>query len=360
MTTPALPATSNPPVIPPNVPLPTGKAQIAPSDVTPSAGEGKNGPRTADELTGGAKAVVSPAPVGAAFRIGVADQQRKEIKPARDNPSDPNQKEARWLVFTPNISATGMGPTTTDMNSFRDLEEIAHALNELYPDTDTRNETKFRPYFVRLFQVAQLVLEGTSEGGKYGGRLSIEASAAEIKRIGTDLIDDEAPRIKNSRLRDLTLAAGKFSVLFLSAYVVLMLFLTTKESIVIAYLGRLMIDSSIVANFMLLFVGSFVGVCLSYTIRTHTFSLTDLTRSDSDYLSPKFRLLLAGTVGMLLALLAMVGLGDVQLGGVKISEAANNPMLAFLVGAIFGISEKKLSGTIEMRVGDLLGRIAAK
>jgi hypothetical protein len=134
-------------------------------------------------------------------------------------------------------------------------------------------------------------------------------------------------------------------------YAVLMLF--GGNATLVPKLGQLGIEASTAANFMLLWVGTFVGVCLSYAIRTHVFTLSDLTRANSDYLAPEIRLLLTGSFATLLALAAFAGFADLTIGSVHAKDIASKPMLAFVVGAIIGISEQKLSGTVEAKLGSL-------
>ena len=199
-------------------------------------------------------------------------------------------------------------------------------------------------------------MEDLPDGKKeIGNRLSDDAAKAEVAAIANDLIDDEAPRIKNGHLRELARCAVKLTIPFLASYVVLTLFAKELTDLLL----KLNIVPVVAANFMLLWVGTFVGVCLSYAIRTHVFSLADLTRTDKDYLAPQIRLILAGGFAMVIALLCIVGLGDIEFGTVKLSNLGMKPvpMLAFVLGAVLGISEQKLSGTIEKRVGDLFGGV---
>jgi type IV secretory pathway VirB2 component (pilin) len=150
--------------------------------------------------------------------------------------------------------------------------------------------------------------------------------------------------------------ASKFSVLCLLSYVVLMHFASTKDAWFIEYLGRLRIDAEIAADFMLLWVGTFVGVCLlSYAIRTHEVTVAALTRTDEDHLMPQIRLVLTGALATLLAVIAMIDLGDVAIGSAKLSQIVTKATLAFLLGAMFGISEQKLSKTVLKRVDNIIG-----
>jgi hypothetical protein len=249
------------------------------------------------------------------------------------------------------------GPTTVDMESKRDLERIEHAIGVLYPDGDDGSELKFRPYFVRLFYLSQLILEGDVDKDKDGNklpkkRLSPDAAKAEIAALGGDLIDDEAPRVKNRRLHALLKSAGALCAFFLAAYFVLSL--SAENSALVYFLKTLKIEADVAPNYMLLWVGAFLGVCLSYAIRTHTFTVIDLTRDQTDdYLAPQYRLLLTGTFAMLLAMIAVVGLGEVEFGAIKLSAIATNPELALGIGVILGSSEKTLSGRVKKHAGSL-------
>jgi len=307
------------------------------------------------------------------FTIGVTDKEGNKIKPVGGF-SDPGAHEAFGIVFDVNLRGDSE-PTAALMERYRELAKLEHAIRELYLETKpsneakvtkrakVNNETKFRQYFVRLFYLAQLILEGDvykeNDDKKVGNRLSDDAAKAEVAAIANDLIDDEAPGIKNGHLRALAGLAGRLSLLFLAAYVVLMRFNynAPNSNLLMEVLRDLKIDQLAAANFMLLWVGTFLGVCLSYAIRTHTFSLSDLTRTDSDYLTPEIRLVLAGAFATLLTLFCVAGLGDVAFGNVKLTAITTDPRMAFIVGAVFGISEQKLSGTVEKRVGKLFGSV---
>jgi hypothetical protein len=275
-------------------------------------------------------------------------------------PSDP---KARRLVFDVDIAKGGPSPTMSDMALIRELGRIEHALNELYPAGQENADSRFRLYFVSLFYIAQLALEGdvqVDDKGKVtsvGGRLSSESAKAEVQAIADELIEDEAPRIKNRHLHELGRWAAIAGVPALPAYVLISLLSPDGNSAneFSKLMLRLHVDPGAAANFMLLWAGTMVGVCLSYAFRTTTFSLVDLTRTDSDYLSPQLRLLITGTLAVILVLMAVLNLGDVTIGTMSIAKAAELPMLAFVVGAILGIGEQKLSGTVATRAGELFG-----
>lgn len=322
-------------------------------------GDSKETPQTA------AQSPDTPPAPRSAFTLLVADKNGRGLPPDPGpndvpDPSDPNACE---LVFDIAIE-TGSSPDTTDLALYRQLEKIGHALRELYLTPQPPQEDKFRPYFVRLFYVAQLALEGdvsldADKKKKVGGRLSTEAARAEIAALEKDLIEDEAPRLKNTRLAKLASSALSLSVVFLTGYVLLMLL--PKSGDVVRLLGSLGVERNVLSYFMLLWVGCFVGVCLSYAMRTHDFGIAELTCDNPDFLAPHVRLLLTGTFAAVLAMVAIAGLGDVELGSLKLSDIKTDPTKAFLLGAILGLGEQKLMGTVQARLGGFFpGQAEAK
>lgn len=304
-----------------------------------------------------------PAASETVFAIRVADKGGSKLHTEADQAAMPTDPKARQLVFDMKIAKGGTSPPVADMVICREISRIEHALQELYPEGQDNAETLFRPYFVRLFHIAQLALEGdvvVDDKGQVksvGGRLSIEAAKAEIEAIANDLIDDEAPRIKNRHLRELGKWAALIALPALLAYVAISLLVPAggKTNEFVQIMDRLNLQPKAAANFMLLWVGTMVGVCLSYAFRTTEFSVGDLTKTDSDHLSAQLRLMIVGTLAMLLVLMAVLSLGDVALGNMSIAKAAEIPMLAFVVGAILGIGEQKLSGNVSKRAGDMFG-----
>ena len=303
----------------------------------------------------------------APFTIGVCDKDGKPIE-QRHGFSDPCDRQARHIDFDIHLGKEFRKPTSAQMECYRELTKVEHALDELFPVTgdaaaDAANEKKFRPYFVRLFHLAQLILEGdvTTKARQkvVQDPLPDDIAKSEVQRLEADLLDDEAPRIKNQRLSAFLAVAGIFSLMVLAIH--LAISLTGPASVVNRTLTHLAIDPQVAANFMLLLFGTFMGVWLAYAIRMNRFSVTDLTRSSTDdFLAPVNRLILAGTFATLLVLLALAGVGNIELANVKLTDVSTNPLLAFVVGAVIGLSEQKLSGTIEKSVGGLFGASPAK
>jgi hypothetical protein len=107
---------------------------------------------------------------------------------------------------------------------------------------------------------------------------------------------------------------------------------------------------------IMLWVGCFFGVWLSYGIRTSAFTLTDLTLTDNDRLLPVIRLLFAGNLTMILGIMFILGVVQISLGNYSLTDFSVRPMLAFLVGAFCGISELLLPATVAKRASDFIAK----
>jgi hypothetical protein len=293
------------------------------------------------------------------FTIGVSDKDENPIAP-RLGFSEPSSHEARHIDFDIHLNKRARKLTPSQMAFYHEVLQVDHALNELYPVTgdaaiDSVNESRFRSLFVRLFNLTQLVLEGDVEKTEGGAKvvndtLPEEIAKAELLEIEQCLLRREAPRIKNRRVLTFLAWSGGFSATVLVIY---WLIASTRVG---EGLGRLGVDTLAAMNVMLLLFGTFVGVWIGYAIRLRRFSVSDLTQASDDYLAPATRLILAGTFAVVLALLAISGLGDIVLAGdIKLSNLGTErvPLLAFIIGVIVGTAEQKLWGQVEMKLGSL-------
>lgn len=228
-------------------------------------------------------------------------------------------------------------------------EEIARVLGiirRLYISQNNALDNKFRRYYIRLFRLAQLGLEGQNA--------STELAKTALASVIKDLVDDEAGRVKNGHLVTLGHAVMILGVPFLLCYLVLTLAPVSKME---PWLTDLGIIRKTAANFMLVWIGCFVGVWLSYGIRTTTISLEDLISANPDRLLPHIRLIFAGTLTMVLSLLFVLGIIEVKIGGFVVTEISDNPTLSFVLGILCGISEASLPDVASRRAASFAGSI---
>lgn len=233
-----------------------------------------------------------------------------------------------------------------------ELQKVLGVVTRLYvedtlpkddPAGKALKKEKFRRYYVQLFRLAQVGLEGSAAEPQF-------AKAGLASLIAT-LIDDEGLRIKTRNLVTLSKFASLFSVLFAVFYAVFQLADGVAFDALLVDLG---INRKTGASFMLLWIGSFIGVCLSYGVRTATLALNDLTSTGSDRLLPQARLLFIGSLTMVFGLLFANGVVELKVGGKSITAFEGDAQLALLVGIVLGMAEAVLPGAAAKRVNALV------
>jgi len=272
-----------------------------------------------------------------AYKIWVTDENGDFIglptKGEHDAQPDPGNRRAVDLYFGL------MGPPPKEQFALQlEIDKVLRACQRLYLHPGAAPAPKFRIYYTRLFHIAELGLVG-------------EHPLPEVARIGlnsiaADLLDDEGATIKNGYLSKLGTVACLYAGLALLVYALLN---GLPESVTVPLFVRLRIDLTLLSSLLLLWVGCFAGVWLSYGIRKTKLTLIDLTSNDDDRLAPPIRLLFAGLLTMLLGMLFALDLIEVRIGSVSLTNIQSSPLHAFIVGAFCGISELALPVSISKR-----------
>jgi hypothetical protein len=261
---------------------------------------------------------------------------------------DPFDPAASNIYF--GIASNAPQPIPKAQSDIKDgVEGVLRAIQQLYlaANASSEDHQKFRAYYVRLFSLAQLGCEGANA--------QPEIAAAALSMVTGDLIGDEAGKVKSKHLKRLGSVAAALSVPFLILYVLLraagrgLLFANAFDT-----LG---VQPLVLANFMVLWVGCFLGVWLSYLIRTQNFTLADLTQSDGDALQPAVRLVFAGCITMILGIILVYPFLEISIGDIPVTHIGDAPMMAFLVGTLCGVSELALPALISKRAADFISSI---
>lgn len=279
-----------------------------------------------------------PAPVGA-YGVWPADAHGATVgysAGASPNPSDPQAVEIYFGVLQ------GRTPPKEQSDLQAAIAQVLSTVKTLYVPGDGSPKPQFRLYYTRLFRIAQLGLEGNAMPDIAKGALA---------RVADDLIDAEGARVKNAHLTRLGKKAAALAAAFLGVYLALC---AMDGSALLPAVG---VEPSTARAFMLLWVGCFAGVWLSYAIRTTTFTLRDLVVADADRLLPLTRLVFAGALTMILGLLLALGFVDARIGGRSLAAFVDHPTLALLLGLFCGVSELLLPGMVGKRATDLLTKI---
>jgi hypothetical protein len=278
--------------------------------------------------------------VTGAWGIWTADANGNAIGYGSGRPPDPTKTEAIDIYFGP------LDPTTPPPKDQSELQagiaQVLTTLQLLYISPTGEQSPQFRIYYTRLFRLAQLGLEGAA---------APEIAKSALDRVTADLIDAEGGKVKNRHLESLGVRALGLAALFIVAYVAIC---TLGKSQLVVDLN---IDQPVAASFMLLWIGCFAGVWLSYSLRTTTLTLRDLVITDVDRLLPLTRLLFAGLLTMALGLMLALGLVDAKIGGEGLDSFIREPTKALLLGMVCGISELLLPTAVGKRATDLFSKL---
>lgn len=283
------------------------------------------------------------------FKLWPADATALAL--AFDPDEKPDLADEHAVEIYMGVNPNGPQTVPSDQAALQaDMDKVLRTLHALYKPSDAQSSVAdkkaFRNYYVRLYSLGQLGLEGKD--------VATPVANDALKRLTADLIDDHAGRIKNGHLRELGKKACQLAGCFLLAFALLRL-APDKWT---GYLRWLDLDPMVLSNFMLLWAGCFLGVWLSYGVRKSSFTLQDLTVSDSDRLTPLVRLIFAGFLTMLIGLLFVLGLVEVKIGAYPITDIGSRAMLAITIGIFCGLSELVLPTTLAKRASDFIGKVA--
>ena len=178
-----------------------------------------------------------------------------------------------------------------------------------------------------------------------------DVARAALERVTDDLIRTEGPRVKNLHLRALALAGAKLGVAALLAYAILSLGSLGEV------LGKLDIDRDVTRSFMMVWIGCFVGVWLSYALRKSVLKLRDLIVAEDDFLEPFTRMIFAGLLSNIIASLLFFDVVKIAIGPLSLNAFATNSAIALLLGIVLGINELLLPTAVSDKTRDLLDKI---
>jgi hypothetical protein len=274
----------------------------------------------------------------------VADGFLQSVAPCDDDGNvtqGPADSKARTLRFAINPSVKE--PPKDQLELKQGVESALSAIRRLYPDP--ANEKDFRSYFVQLAGAAQVGLVG-SPAYPDVGKLALAG-------IVSDLIDHEGGRIKNKHLRDLAVQSAWLSAPLLISYCLICVIGSPKSGLE-KLLKSLYIVPITASSFLVMLVGCFLGVTLSYAARTTTLTLADLLAPDTERLRPIVRLLVSAGWAVIIGYFLSLEVVVFQVGDVTTRVFGFQPSLAFLLGAMCGLSNLTLPGSVLKKVNELL------
>lgn len=282
--------------------------------------------------------VPTPSPTPGAFKVLPADDSGRAL---HDNGKvDPSKHEAVDLYFAV-LSATE-APPKEQMDLLDAIGQVLTTVQKLYVSENGEQKAPFRLFYTRLFRLAQIGLEGNALP---------DVAQVRLDRVVDDLIRAEGPRAKNGHLKKLAKSAGGLMALFALFYSII------SFAPIDGMLSKLNVEAGVAKGFMMLWVGTFAGVWLSYAIRKADFTLHDLTMTESDFLEPTTRLVFAGLLSTVIGLLLLLGAFEVKVGSLSLASFSKAPTVALLMGMVFGINEIMLPTSVAKRAKELFDKI---
>ena len=213
-----------------------------------------------------------------------------------------------------------------------DVERTLSSLYILYPTA--RDKQKFDAYFDKLLSLSQV--------GLVGVRPSTTTAADALASLHSEILDQEAGRVKNSYLR----RVGLWGLALLAPTVVISVVLT----IWVPASGL----RDVYRNVALIWSACMVGTWLSVASRKLTMSFFDLAKLEEDRLDPSIRLVFTGLLTAVLALLLYTGVVTITVGAFHANDWSKLPQNSLLLGALAGIGEKALPANILPHAAALL------
>ena len=287
-----------------------------------------------------------PSSIRAEGAVAVAKGIMQSVAPSDETGNavlSPADQKARTLRFAINPALSDLPNDQLQLKA--EIELALSAIQRLYPGED--GEAEFRPYFVQIAGAAQV--------GLVGEACYPEVGKQALAGIVADLIDQEGGDVKNKQLQALAVRSAKLSAPLLALYVLFRLLDSSTACAPLRwFMSTLLLNPQAVACFMVMLVGCFMGVTLSYAARTTVLSLKDLVTPDVERLRPYARLLVSAAWTLLVGYLIALDMIAIEIGGVSTKNFATQPMIAFVLGAVCGLSNLTLPGVVSKKVAESL------
>lgn len=247
-----------------------------------------------------------------------------------------NPDDRRDILFR--ISSEGPAEVPEDQQELRDeIDATLRVLRMLFEGRDA----EFYGFFNPLLRLAQ--------GGLVGPSAQPGIAKRALAGLRQEVVAREAGRVKNRYLREL----GKYSFRTAGVALVVGFILLGVPHITSIPDSQPVLDLTTMAAFSFLIGGCCLGVWLSFAARKTELTFDDLHIPERDRLDPLMRIAFVGLLTVVLSLLFATGILEVALGPVSTHDVFKQPVIAFLVGALCGVSELVLPKTVTSQASRL-------
>lgn len=224
--------------------------------------------------------------------------------------------------------------TADQISLHADVEKTLTAIHGLFGGR--RNNPRYEEVVEKLLMLSQLGLVGVrGEGNPTIARYA-------LGRLQDEIAELDGARVKNDFLKKL----GMWSVILsFPAWLVLAFFYYFQHDVA---------DRIPLVNICALWSSNQIGTWISFATRKLDIGFFDLARIGEDQFEPPIRLFFTGVLSIIFALTIWAGLFSIQIGDFNASGWVSNPLVAVVLGALMGIAEKALPGSVRNKAEKLI------
>ena len=234
-----------------------------------------------------------------------------------------------------NLSPTAVDDIPSEQQDLLfDVQATLEIIRTLYKD----NKKSFANYFDQLLKLSQV--------GLVGDNCQPQLAKRALEQIKTEITNRESGKIKNKYLTELGLKGLIFGLPALLLGIILN-YLACKK------IEFDCLNCKEVANLLILWSGTMVGVWLSFAITRTVIGFNDLTIIEKDRLEPALRLVFTGILAIIFGLLFIKKAIVINLGDLSSNDIIADPVTAFLIGTVLGINEKIIGSTLTKKTATL-------
>jgi hypothetical protein len=207
------------------------------------------------------------------------------------------------------------------------------------PKTMTPTQHRFAAYQTKLLGIAQTGLQTPADP---------ESSERWLGTLQEEILLREGPGVKNGYMKRLGLWAASSGALTLILYLVMR---NNHQLSELLYTYR---------NLFLLWTGTMVGAWLSFGIRRPQIAFKNLASIEDDMVEPAIRLIFTGLLALTIAFIFVCGMVTVEVGELSSGDLLSRGSTALLIGALLGVSEQALPGTLTRRASQFVSEVGGK
>ena len=228
-----------------------------------------------------------------------------------------------------------------------DIETTLTTLKAIFPDKNEEIRPKPMTVFQQRYAACQAELLGIAQTG-LETPADPQSARQWLESLQADIVLREGPRIKNSYMMMLGLAAAILATASAVVYLVL------RNN---PHLSNLL---HAYRNLFILLTGTLIGTWLSFGLRRMRMTFKDLAALEDDMMEPAIRLVFTGLIAITIAFIFATGMVNINVGGLNSAHLLTNGSSALLIGLLLGVSEQALPSALTRRASQFVSEIGGK